>query len=168
MIQPIMNQLKLSSYTATASVLALLIMLGCGGMPENFNEAFRYYDDSIGTVTIVENYEAKLRCLANKAADGTIPDGWQQEVGRIKEELEQQIATEKQSMGEWNEKLKMKLEMLNWLRALRAACEEGLKPAPTAEKIAVGMYHYLDLAGEMGRILRSDRELLIGQYRSLH
>jgi hypothetical protein len=155
------------SYPAIIAATVLLMVLGCG-LPENFNEAIRYYDDSTGTVTILQNYEAKLRCLANKAADGNIPDGWQQEVGRIKAELEKQIATEKQSMGERNEKLKMKYEMLNWLEALRAACEEGLKPAPSPEKTAVGMYRYLDLAGEMGRIVRSDREMLAGHYRSLH
>jgi len=144
-----------------------MITLGCG-LPENYREVCQYYDDSTGTVSVLENYEAKLRCLANKAAEGSIPDGWQTEVGRIKGELEKLITTEKQSLGEWNEKLKMKFEMLNWLEALRAACEEGIKPVVAPEKTAVNMYRYLDLAGEMGRIVRSDRELLVGHYRSLH
>lgn len=154
-------------YPALIASTILLVLLGCG-LPENFNEAVRYYDESTGTVTIVENYEAKLRCLANTAADGNIPDDWQQEVGRIRETLIKLITTEKQSMGEGSEKLRMKNEMLDWLEALRAACDECLKPVSSPEKTAVGMYRYLDLAGEMGRIMRSDREMLIGHYRSLH
>jgi hypothetical protein len=143
------------------------MMLGCG-MPENFREALQYYDETTGTVNILENYESKLRCYANKIVEGKPPTGWQTELGRIKTELDEFINTEKQSMGEWNEKLKMKYEMLNWMQALRAACEEGLKPATVPEKTAANMYRYLDLADEMARIVRSDRELLVGHYRSLH
>ena len=154
-------------YLLLLTAAFMLTVLGCG-MSENFNEAFRYYDDSTGTITILENYEARLRCLANKASEGNIPADWQQELGRIKDALEKQITTEKQSAGVWNEKLKLKLEMFNWLFALNAACEEGLKTMVTPEKTAANMYHYLDLAGELGRIARSDRELLIGNYRALH
>jgi len=161
------NKRQISLALPLIAIAIMLMALGCG-QPENFREAFQYYDDSTNTVTILENYETSLRVLANQAAEGSFPDGWQNGVGRINGELEGYITTEKQSMGSWNEKLKMKMEMLNWLEALCAACEEGLKPVVTPEKTATNMYHYLDLAGEMGRIVRSDREMLVGHYRSLH
>jgi hypothetical protein len=164
---PVGNKRQIRLTLPLIATASIVMVLGCG-QPENFREAFQYYDDSTGTVTILENHEANLRVLANQAAEGTFPDGWQTEVGRIKDALEGCITTEKQSMGSWNDKLKLKMEMLNWLEALRAACEEGFKPAISPEKTAVNMYHYLDLAGEMGRIVRSDREMLVGHYRSLH
>jgi hypothetical protein len=164
---PMMSKHPSHRYLPLMATVLIFIVLGCG-LPENYREVFQYYDDSTGTVSILENYEARLRCLANKASEGALPENWQQQLVGTKEALEKLIATEKQTMGEWNEKLKMKFEMLNWLEALHVACIEGLKPATSQEKTAVNMYHYLDLAGEMGRIVRSDRELLVGHYMALH
>jgi hypothetical protein len=157
----------MNRYLPWLGMLILGMMLGCG-TPENFREAFQYYDDSTVTVKTLENYESQLRVLANQAADGNINDQWKGKLEGISNELVSILTVEQNNMGVKRLKLKMKYEMIDWLNALLAACGEGLKPVVSPEKTACSMYHYLDLAGEMGRIVRSDRELLNGQYRSLH